>query len=225
MLSAFPLIVGPVLLIAAERHGAAFAARAAAATLLGLVALAGFVVVYAWSAVRLGWAMSLLLAWAAAAVLGLVVGQVRPGLAVAGIGAALAIAVARGGLPDTGTIAVHVAPPAWDLPVRMLLTALLIVVLTATADAFGPGVAGALSALPALASVLAVFTHRRDGTGALKSAAPRHDRGIDRLRRLLRRCRRVAHQDRPRRGLPARARCGRRARAGRGASLRRGELP
>ena len=85
----------------------AFAARAAAATLLGLVALAGFVVVYAWSAVRLGWAMSLLLAWAAAAALGLVVGQVRPGLAVAGIGAALAIAVARGGLPDTGTVAVH----------------------------------------------------------------------------------------------------------------------
>ena len=167
VLSAFPLIVGPVLLIAAERHGAAFAARAAAATLLGLVALAGFVVVYAWSAVRLGWAMSLLLAWGAAAVLGLVVGQVRPGLVVAGIGAALAIAVARGGLPDIGTVAVHVAPPAWELPVRMLLTALLIVVLTATADAFGPAVAGALSALPALASVLAVFTHRRDGTGAL----------------------------------------------------------
>ena len=49
----------------------------------------------------------------------------------------------------------------------MLLTALLIVVLTAAADGFGPAVAGALSALPALASVLAVFTHRRDGTGAL----------------------------------------------------------
>ena len=167
VLSAFPLIVGPVLLIAAERHGAAFAAQAAAATLLGLVALAGFVVVYAWSAVRLGWATCLLLAWAAAAALGLAAGQVRPGLVVAGIGAALAIAVARGGLPETGTAALHRVSPAWDLPVRMLLTALLIVVLTAAADRFGPVVAGALSALPALASVLAVFTHRRDGTGAL----------------------------------------------------------
>ena len=78
MLSAFPLIVGPVLLIAAERHGAAFAAQAAAATLLGLVALAGFVVVYAWSAVRVGWAMSLLLAWAAAAALGLVAARCAP---------------------------------------------------------------------------------------------------------------------------------------------------
>ena len=167
VLSAFPLIVGPVLLIAAERHGAAFAAQTAAATLLGLVALAGFVVVYAWSAARAGWAMSLVLAWAAAAALGLIVGQVRPGLAVAGVAAALAIAAARAGLPPTGTAALHRAPPAWDLPVRMLLTALLIVVLTAAADRFGPAAAGALSALPVLASVLAVFTHRRDGTGAL----------------------------------------------------------
>src|SRR3954465_15574615 len=47
VLSAFPLIVGPVLLVAAERHGTAFAARTAAATLLGLIALSGFALAYA----------------------------------------------------------------------------------------------------------------------------------------------------------------------------------
>ena len=41
VLSAFPLIVGPVLFLAAERHGTRFAAEAAGATLLGLVALVG----------------------------------------------------------------------------------------------------------------------------------------------------------------------------------------
>ena len=49
----------------------------------------------------------------------------------------------------------------------MALTAVLIVLLTAAADRFGAIAAGILSALPTLASVLAVFTHRRDGRDAL----------------------------------------------------------
>jgi hypothetical protein len=75
VLSAFPLIVGPVLCLAAERHGTRFAAAAAGATLLGLVALAGFALVYAWAAARSGWTVSLMLAWVAAAALGAVAGR------------------------------------------------------------------------------------------------------------------------------------------------------
>ena len=100
VLSAFPLIVGPVLLIAAERHGAAFAAEAAAATLAGLVALAGFALAYAWAAARRrGWAASLLAAWAVAATLGLAAGGAGVGLIAATASATVAIAVARAGLP------------------------------------------------------------------------------------------------------------------------------
>jgi len=47
MLSAFPLTAGRVRFLAAERHGTAFAAQTAAATLLGLTALSGFALVYA----------------------------------------------------------------------------------------------------------------------------------------------------------------------------------
>src|SRR5829696_5202774 len=75
VLSAFPLIVGPVLLIAAERHGTAFAAEAAIATLGGLVALAAFALAYARAARRHGWAASLLGGWAVAAALGLAAGR------------------------------------------------------------------------------------------------------------------------------------------------------
>ena len=166
VLSAFPLIVGPVLLIAAERHGARFAAETAAATLLGLVALAGFALVYAWTAARSGWTASLLLAWVAAAALGVLAGGTEPGVPGAGLCAAAAIAAARAGLPAAGAAPVRPTAPTWDLPVRMAFTALLIVLLTVAADRFGAAVAGALSALPALASVLAVFTHRREGHAA-----------------------------------------------------------
>ena len=162
-LSAFPLIVGPVLFLAAERHGVRFAADTAGATLLGLVALAGFALVYAWAAARSGWTASLLLAWVAAAALGAVTGMVELSLLGAGLCAAAAITAARVGLPATAAGPVQRAAPTWDLPMRMAFTALLILLLTAAADRFGSTVAGALSALPAIASILAVFTHRRDG--------------------------------------------------------------
>lgn len=55
----------------------------------------------------------------------------------------------------------------WDLALRMVLTAVLVVVLTAAASRFGPIVGGVLAALPALASILAVFTHQQHGAQAL----------------------------------------------------------
>jgi hypothetical protein len=48
----------------------------------------------------------------------------------------------------------------------VLLTAALILVLTVAAELFGPVVGGMLAALPVLASVLAVFTHRVHGSDA-----------------------------------------------------------
>jgi hypothetical protein len=49
----------------------------------------------------------------------------------------------------------------------MAATALLVTVLAAAANRVGPLFGGMLAALPVLASVLAVFTHRQQGSAAL----------------------------------------------------------
>ena len=169
LVGAFPLIVGPVLLLTAERQDAAAAARTAVGALLGLVTLSGFALVYARSAGRSPWPVSVALGWTAAAALGILVGRIEAGLLGALTAAGLSIALARAALPrwQGGEIA-PVLPP-WELPVRMALTAALIVGLTAAGERFGPAVAGILAALPTLASVLAVFTHARFGQVALVS--------------------------------------------------------
>jgi hypothetical protein len=170
LVGAFPLIVGPVLLLTAERQDAAAAARTAVATLLGLVTLSGFALVYARSAGRSHWPVSVALGWTAAAALGILVGRIEAGLLGALAAAALSIALARAGLPRRrGAENAPPVLPRWELPVRMALTAALIVGLTAAGDRFGPAVAGILAALPTLASVLAVFTHARFGHVALVS--------------------------------------------------------
>ena len=171
LVSAFPAVVGPVLLIIAQQRGDSAASRAASATLLGLVALSGFAVAYARAARGTRWLASLAAGWACAIAASATAGW---SLAGAGLPAALAaavlsIATAKAALPRSAAQS-HIGPPQHrprgDIPMRMALTATLIVLLTVSSDMFGPVVGGMLAALPVLASVLAVFTHRVYGSGA-----------------------------------------------------------
>jgi hypothetical protein len=169
LVGAFPLIVGPVLMLTAERQDAAAAARTAIGTLLGLVTLSGFALTYARSAARWRWPASVTLGWAAAASLGIMAGRTEAGLLGALAAATLSIALARAALPREREPANMAVLPRWELPARMAITVALIVGLTMAGERFGPTVAGILAALPSLASVLAVFTHARFGRDALVS--------------------------------------------------------
>jgi hypothetical protein len=171
LVSAFPAIVGPVLLIAAHEHGSAFAAKTASGTLLGLVALSGFALAYGRTALRAGWRTSLAAGWATAAAVAVLLGAVEVG-PLAGLAAAtLSLLVARSALPRGGAARATTTPPPpaprWDLALRMILTAVLVVSLAAAASRLGPVVGGMLAALPVLASILAVFTHEQHGAEAL----------------------------------------------------------
>jgi len=165
VVSSFPAIVGPLLLVTALGHSARFTAQAAHGVVLGLVALAGFAAAYGLVAARAGWGPSLAAGWVAAAVLALVAGRSGAGPAA---GLVLAVSALLGALWVLPRAAPARRPPAPELVlVRMLATGALVVVLAAAATRFGAVAGGILAALPALASVLAVSTHRRQGCGAV----------------------------------------------------------
>ena len=165
LLSAFPAIVGPVLLIEAHAHGRAFAARAAAGTLLGLVALAAFCVVYGRVARRGSWRRALPAAWAITAVVAAPLSRAHVPATLAFAAALLAFAMAYRLLGRRGSgpaVARAVRPPA-RLAALMVLTLALVIGLAAVAPLVGPVAAGVLTSLPVLASVLAVSAHRTAG--------------------------------------------------------------
>ncbi len=166
LVSAFPAIVGPVLLIGAHLHGAAFAAHAATGTLLGLAALSGFALAYGRTALRASWPASLAAGWAVAVAAAALAGAVGAGLLGALATAVVSLALAHRGLPRTVLPESWPEPPPGDLVLRMALTALLVVSLTAAAGWLGPTAGGILAALPVLACILAAFTHGRDGGAA-----------------------------------------------------------
>lgn len=170
VVSAFPAIVGPVLMILALSHGRSFAAHAANGTLLGLVSLAAFALAYGRTARRHGWPYSLIAAWGCAGMAGLAIGLVAGGAGspTGLLIAAAALLSAYRALPAEaiGPTAPRGRPRRGMTAWRMVTAALLVAVLSAAAGVLGPLAGGMLAALPVLACVLAVFTHREMGAAA-----------------------------------------------------------
>lgn len=159
-LAGFPVVAGPLLLMIGVEQGPAFAAQAAQASLLAILANLAFSAGYSWAALRWPW-------WACVAC-----GM----LAFAGVGALL-VAVP---MPLWAALAVTVAglllaphafprreafvpprgqPSPLELPARMIAGAVLTVAVTMSAQRLGPTASGLFSVFPVMALVFAVFSH------------------------------------------------------------------
>jgi len=168
LIGGLPVVAGPILLVYALAHGRVFAAGAAAGTLLGLVSLIAFVVVYGRLAGRVFWGASMLAGWLVFALATLLFSALSPPLGVALALAAIALGLGLACLPQPGGDArLHATPPSWDLPVRALCALVLVLGLTAIAGWLGPQLSGLLAPFPIIATVLATFTHAQRGTDEL----------------------------------------------------------
>ncbi len=172
LLAGLPVVGGPILLAFALVHGDAFAAQAAAACLLGLAALAAYVVVYGLLAERYGGITAIVLTgWAAfmvaVAFLSLIPLPEPPTLISAGASLALVVVLFRWGLrllpAPSAPVTVETVLPWWDLPGRALAALALVFTLTAVSGALGPDLSGLLAPFPVMTSVLAIFTHAQGG--------------------------------------------------------------
>ena len=164
LLVALPLTSGPVLFFLALENGPAFAVRATEGSLAGATAVAAFSLAYAWAGRRLAWWAALLMGYLAFASMSVAMQPVVAGplgiLVVIALGApllGLRLLPARRPVPDQSLV------PWWDLPIRMALGAALVLGITAASTALGPQVSGLLATVPVFVTVLAVFTHRREG--------------------------------------------------------------
>jgi hypothetical protein len=168
LVGGLPVVAGPILLAYALSHGRAFAAGAAAGTLLGLVSLIAFVVVYARLAAHRPWAVSLLVGWLAFGVATVAFSALSVPLGgdLALAAAGLALGLASLPRPAPASADEQVAP-AWDLPLRAACALALVLALTAVAGWLGPQLSGLLTPFPIIATVLSAFTHAQRGTDEL----------------------------------------------------------
>jgi hypothetical protein len=164
LVGGLPVVAGPILLIYALTHGASFAADAAAGTLLGLISLTAFVVVYGRLARHAPWLLSLLAGWSAFALGTLIFTPLTIPIGVALVLAGAGFLVGLKLLPDPlSDVSETSPPPAWDLPLRAFCALVLVLALTAASGWLGSRLSGLLAPFPVIASVLAVFTHAQRG--------------------------------------------------------------
>jgi hypothetical protein len=164
LIAGLPVVAGPILLAYALAHGRGFAANAAVGTMLGLVSLIAFVVVYARLAGAVPWPVAMLGGWLAfaAATAAFSAASPPPGIALAAALGGLLVGLALS--PRVPAGAERGAPlPAWDLPMRAACALALVLTLTAVAGWLGPQLSGLLAPFPIIATVLATFTHAQGG--------------------------------------------------------------
>lgn len=166
-----PLTSAPVLLFVGVEHGRAAVVAGAQGVLLGGVAVAAFCLALARAAGHWPWILALTAGLAAyLAVAWLSLGVVLPiPWACAVVAASLILMLLL--MPPPAPRPPKVTPPRWDLPLRMLLAASIVVTLTAVVPLFGPRVVGLLSSFPAFVSILSGFALRQQGAVAAQAIA------------------------------------------------------
>lgn len=163
LVTGLPLTAGPVSLFLALERGSAFAADASMAMILSLISIAGFASGYR-AAARWGWMAGVALGSATHLTLTALLSKLPFTLPVAMLAAAAAVFLALayvGGRSHPS--ARSQGSKAWELPLRMIVATTLVLAVTTTAEAIGSRVAGLLTTLPIIASVIIVTAHRAGG--------------------------------------------------------------
>jgi len=162
-LVALPVNTGSILFVLSLTEGTTFAAHAALGALLGIVSLSAFSIGYARSALRFPWPVCLAVAVAGFAVSTFVLTAAPELVALDLLAAVAAVAVVVAVLPSRSEPARPPAAPRWEIPLRMLTAAVLVVAITTAAGELGAQLSGLLSPVPVFTITLVIFTHSREG--------------------------------------------------------------
>jgi hypothetical protein len=162
-LMGFPLTSGPVSVFLTLQYGPAFAGQAAVGTMAGQASVCIFCLVYSRTALRWRWQAS-----AASGVLAFLLGTLvwnRFTLTLLPTFATvlMVIFVVARLIPKHAVPVSAVPLPNWDLPARMIVATVFVLLLTTFANALGPQLSGLIAPFPIFGTVLAVFAHKQQG--------------------------------------------------------------
>ena len=164
-----PITTGPFLLIIGLQEGVAFAGKTAHGVLLGQMALIVFCWAYAFAALRTSWLVAIAVGTAACLAMGFFITSFKFSIWVSAPALILLWLVAMRFWPKSDSFTQKISPPRWEIPVRIAVTLVLLISLSALAPHVGAKVAGAMSTYPVVASVLGAFNQRRFGAAATVS--------------------------------------------------------
>ena len=166
LLVGLPLTTGPISLILARQFGLEFASQAAVGNLAGQVSMCVFCLVYSLVAYKKSWLVSAFLAVSAFLLTTLLLNQFHWQLWPAFFFLLAAIGLSASFIPHHVPSTRMPVPPSWDLPARMIVATLFVLLLTTFANLLGPQLSGLISTFPIFGAIFATFTHSQQGANA-----------------------------------------------------------
>ncbi len=163
-------MAGPIILLFALEQGTEFAAKAAESSLLGVVSLCAFCLMYTHVARHYPWTISLVSGWICFAGVTYLMHKAPIVWWLNAVVALVAIRLALLMLPRSSSPLLPRTIRSGDIPARMVATACLVIGLTEAATGLGSHVSGLLTPFPVVTSVIAVFAQRDQGfAGAVRT--------------------------------------------------------
>lgn len=168
LIMGLPLMTGPVLFFLGLEKGADWLAQAALAAMLAVIGIAAFIFTFGRAAAA---GLNPFFSWAAAAAAFALTNAALLNFTwaawSAGLTAGATLLVMRTLLPPPLSAEGPRPLPWWDLPMRMLATAVMILGLHALAQIATARVTGVMASYPVILTAVGVFTHARWGVDPL----------------------------------------------------------
>ena len=166
LIGSMPWTAGPILLFFILEQGKAFGILSIQGAMTGILALISFCLSYSALSRKLPWLPTLLLSYGIYTVTALIFNYLQLTLIVSYalvIGAVL-LALRFFPIPTEQITKVRRLP--FDIPIRMAVATLFVLVITGLARILGPNWSGILTPFPIMTSVLAIFSHTLLGSNA-----------------------------------------------------------
>jgi hypothetical protein len=165
-----PLVSAPVILLLALERGNDFAAASAQGSMMGIISLAAFSLVYSFLSLRrvLGWLPSLLLGWGVYFASTFLLGYASVSIIIAFVMVVTWLLIVAKVFPvaDAPDVVKAGGFPWGDTLVRAVAAVALILAITSYAPTLGPTLSGLLTPFPIYTSVMVTSIHRRQGAAS-----------------------------------------------------------
>ncbi|GAB3548083.1 hypothetical protein [Spirosoma fluminis] len=166
LIGSMPWVAGAILLFFILEQGKAFGIHSIQGTMTGILALISFCFSYSVFARKFSWLPTLLLSYGLYIATALTFNYLQLSLYLS---YALVIAYVLLTLwlfPKPSDQSIKARRLPFDIPIRMVVATLFVLVITGLASVLGPGWSGILTPFPILTSVLAIFSHTLQGSNA-----------------------------------------------------------
>ncbi len=166
---ALPLTTGPITFFLALTHGASFAAATAVGTVAGGLSQAAFALTYARLSTRWKWPLTLAAACLSFVISTAILNQFTFTILPIYAAVLLSFLAALQLLPKDSKaepVVEESLPSRWDIPMRMIIATIFVVLLTGIASNLGAHLTGLIAPFPIFTATMAAFAHHQHGSTA-----------------------------------------------------------